>query len=155
MLIDIGAGTGFLALPFARQSPGITVYACDLQEEMLAWLREHIPADLKNRVKPMKMEETRVPLPDGIADLVYMSNLHHELEDRNAIMKAAHRLLKPGGTVMVLDWKKEETPMGPPVAIRVTEDEIAEDIKNAGLSAVTRHGVLQYHNMVTGVKAGK
>lgn len=152
VLIDIGAGTGFFAFPFARKSTGITVYACDLQDEMLAWLKEHTPADLRNRMTPTKMGESHVPLPDEIADLVYMINLHHELEDRAAIMQEAFRLLKSGGTVMVMDWKKEEMPMGPPVSIRVTEDEIAEDVKNAGFGAVKRHGVLSYHNIVTGKK---
>ncbi len=152
VLIDIGAGTGFFTFPFARKSPAITIYACDLQDEMLAWLKAHIPDDLRNRVTPMQMEESHVPLPDGIADLVYMINLHHELEDRAAMMADAHRLLKPGGTVLVMDWKKEETPAGPPVGIRVTENEIVADIEAAGFGQVRRHAVLPYHTLVTGKK---
>ena len=70
VLVNIGAGTGFFAVPFAHKSPHVTIYACDLQDEMLAWLREHLPEDLHRRITPLKMEETRVPLPDSIADLV-------------------------------------------------------------------------------------
>ena len=152
VLVDIGAGTGFFAVPFARKGPAITVHACELQGEMLAWLREHLPADLRGRVIPVKMEERSVPLPNGIADLVYMVNLHHELEDRGAIMAECIRLLKPGGTVMVADWKKGETPSGPPQEIRVTEDEIVEDMSRAGFKDIKRHPVLPYHNFVTGHK---
>ncbi len=153
VLVDIGAGTGFFAVPFARKGPAITVHACDLQDEMLAWLREHIPGDLRGRIIPVKMEERSVPLPDGIADLVYMINLHHELEDRSAIMRECFRLLKPGGTVMAIDWKKSETPSGPPQEIRVTEEEIVSDMKAAEFRDVKRHPVLPYHNFVTGKKS--
>ena len=152
VLVDIGAGTGFFALPFARKGPDITVHACELQEEMLAWLTEHIPAELRGRVIPVRMEERRVPLPDGIADLVYMINLHHELEDRGAVMAECFRVLKPGGTVLAADWKKGETPVGPPQDIRVTEAEIIADLKNAGLREIRSHPVLPYHNFVTGKK---
>ncbi len=150
VLVEIGAGTGFFAVPFARKGPRITVHACDLQDEMLGWLREHLPEDLRGRIIPVKMEERRVPLADGIADLVYMINLHHELEDRAAIMAECFRLLKSGGTVMAADWKKEETPVGPPQEIRVTEEEIIADLEAAGFRDLRRHPVLPYHNFVTG-----
>lgn len=153
VLVDIGAGTGFFAAPFARKLASGTVYACDVQDEMLTWMKEHLPSDIRYGVVPMKMEESRVPLQGGIADLVYMVNLHHELDDRMAVLKEASRLLKPGGTVMVMDWKKEETPAGPPVEIRVTEEELIEDVKKAGFKEIKKHPVLPYHNFITGKKA--
>lgn len=152
VLVEIGAGTGFFAAPFARSMRSGTVYACDVQDEMVAWMKEHLPSDIRYGVVPMKMGERSVPLRDGIADLVYMMNLHHELEDRTALMKEAYRLLKPGGTVMVIDWKKEETPEGPPLDIRVTEEEIIADIDAAGFREVKRHPVLPYHSFVTAKK---
>lgn len=152
VLVDIGAGTGFFAIPFSRKGPDITVHACDLQEEMLAWLRAHLPADLRKRVQLVKMEETSVPLADGIADLVYMINLHHELEDPAAIMAESFRLLKKGGTVLVIDWMKGETPSGPPQEIRVTAQQIRADIGGAGFVDIREHPVLPHHTFVTGRK---
>src|SRR5574341_1835924 len=62
VLVDIGAGTGFFAAPFARKLASGTVYACDVQDEMLTWMKEHLPSDIRYGVVPMKMEESRVPL---------------------------------------------------------------------------------------------
>jgi len=152
VLVDIGAGTGFFAIPFARKLREGTVYACDLQQEMLDWLREHLPADVRTSIKLVRMEESRVPLGDGIADLVFMNNLHHELEDRDAVMRECRRLLKRGGMVMVADWKKGETPSGPPQEIRVSGEEIADDMRRAGFRDITDHPVLPYHNFLTGKK---
>lgn len=152
VVVDIGAGTGFFAVPFGRKLASGRMYACDLQEEMLAWMREHLPADVRDRVILVRMEESRVPLDDGIADLVYMINVHHELEDVAAIMGESYRLLKRGGTVMVIDWRKGETPTGPPQEIRVSEDAIVADIAAAGFKDITRHPVLPYHSFVIGKK---
>jgi ubiquinone/menaquinone biosynthesis C-methylase UbiE len=152
VLVDIGAGTGFFAIPFARKGPRITVHACDLQDEMLAWMREHLPADVRDRILLHRMDERSVPLESGIADLVYMINLHHELEDPAAIMAESFRLLRPGGTVLVMDWKKGETPSGPPQEIRVSEDQIGSDLVQAGFGSIVRHPVLPYHSFVTGTR---
>ena len=152
VLVDIGAGTGFFAVPFSRKLVDGRVYACDLQEEMLAWMRERLPADVRDRVVPVKMEETQVPLEDGNADLVYMVNLHHELEDVASMMGEAYRLLKRGGTVLVMDWKKGETPSGPPQEIRVSESDIIRDVERAGFKDITTHPVLPYHTLVTAKK---
>ena len=81
VLIDIGAGTGFFALRFSRKIINGKVYACDISEEMIGWMENDLPAESKGIVIPVKMEEISVPLRDGTADLVYMINLHHELED--------------------------------------------------------------------------
>jgi SAM-dependent methyltransferase len=152
VLVDIGAGTGFFAVPFARKGPEITVHALDLQDEMLAWLTANLPEDVRTRVLPAKMEESAVPLPDGIADLVYMINLHHELEDRDAMMAECFRVLKSGGTVLVVDWTKGETPGGPPQEIRMEEEEISDDMKRAGFKDIRKHPVLPYHSFVTAKK---
>jgi len=90
-LIDIGAGTGFFAMAFSKKIKNVKIYACDVSEEMIAWMNENIPADSKDTVIPIKMEEISVPLPDGIADLVYMINLHHELEQPLKTLKEARR----------------------------------------------------------------
>ena len=151
-LVDIGAGTGFFAFPFARKLTGGTVYACDLQKEMLDWMAGHLPADVKHSIALVQMEEVAVPLDSEIADLVYMINLHHELEDPVASLREARRLLKEGATLMVIDWKKAETPAGPPLHIRVDKDEIVQDMRDAGFGGIADHPVLPYHNFITARK---
>jgi hypothetical protein len=53
---------------------------------------------------------------------------------------------------MVIDWRKGETPMGPPQEIRVSEDAIVADIAAVGFKDITRHPVLPYHSFVIGKK---
>jgi len=151
-LIDIGAGTGLFALLFANKIKRGKVYACDISEEMITWMNDNIPAEMKGIVIPVKMEETSVPLAYGIADLVYMINLHHELEQPLRLLKEAHRLLKKDGKLMIIDWKKEETPEGPPFEIRITAETIQSQMSESGFSDSEKYTVLPYHNFFIGKK---
>ena len=152
VLVDIGAGTGFFAVPFSKKMTRGKVYACDISDVMIDWMKEHLPADVKESVVPLKMEETKVPLPDGIADLVSMINLHHELDSPKDILAECHRLLKKGGTLMIIDWRKEAMEDGPPLSIRVTEEDIRSDMHADGFTNIIAHPVLPYHYFVVGEK---
>ncbi len=152
VLVDIGAGTGFFALLFSRKMKKGKVYACDISDKMISWMNGNLPAESKGIVIPTKMEETSVPLSGGIADLVYMINLHHELEDPLLILKESFRLLKKGGKVIVIDWKKEDTPEGPPIGHRVEEETIENHMHGAGVCEIIKYRDLPYHYFLIGRK---
>ncbi len=151
VLVDIGAGTGFFALVFSGKMKGGRIYACDVSGEMTGWMEQNLPPESRGRIIPLKMEETSVPLPDGVADLVYMINLHHELEDPLNTLKEAYRLLKEGGKLMIIDWKKEATPQGPPLEIRYTEDEIGRQMRECGFTGPGKYAI-PYHHFLIGRK---
>lgn len=152
VLIDVGAGTGLFALIFSRKMKNGRVYACDVSDVMIFWMNENLPEESKGVVIPIKTEENFLPLPDDTADLVYMINLHHELDDPQKVLKESRRLLKKGGKVMVIDWKKELTPEGPPTEIRVTEEMIESHMRSAGFSKIAKYSVLPYHSFLIGSK---
>jgi ubiquinone/menaquinone biosynthesis C-methylase UbiE len=152
VLVDIGAGTGFFATRFLEMLAGGRVYACDISDAMIAWMKDNVLPDAGDAVVPVRMEESSVPLPDGIADLVYMINLHHELEEPEKIIAESRRILKNGGKLAIIDWKKEETPEGPPLSIRVREEDIRGQMTGGGFANVAAHRVLKFHSFVTGEK---
>jgi ubiquinone/menaquinone biosynthesis C-methylase UbiE len=155
VLIDIGAGTGFFAVLFSKKIKRGRVYACDISEEMIAWMNDNVPAESKGSVFPVKMEESSVPLADDIADLVYMINVHHELEQPLRVLEESRRLLKKGGKLIIIDWKKEETPEGPPLNIRIDAEIIESQMLTSGFSNVNKYAVLPYHNFLIGEKKSK
>ncbi len=136
VIVEIGAGTGLFAEAFTERAPHAVVYVTDIAEEALEWIRAHRSGVAEGRIIPVAAEETRVPLPDGIADAVYMVNLHHELVDAAATYADAFRLLKPGGRLLVVDWAARETPKGPPPVSRVTAEQLASIIRVAGFTEV-------------------
>lgn len=149
VLIDIGAGTGIFARNFAARVPDGTVYACDSSPVMADWMRENLAVE---NIVPLLSGESAVPLEEEVADLVYMITVHHELEEPELLLAETRRLLKSGGKVALIDWRKEVMPDGPPIEIRVAEKVVMEQLRNAGFRNVRRHDILPRHFLIVGEK---
>jgi len=124
---DIGAGTGHFAIPFARRvGPSGRVFAVDIQKEMLALLEAKIagaadcgPIDL------IEGTAAQTHLSDAACDLAFFSNVWHELDDREAVLAEAGRILRAGGRIAILDWRPDaDRPPGPPADHRVSPAEV-------------------------------
>jgi len=151
ILVEIGAGTAFFSLAFHQQLNASTTYACDLSETMIRWIEENITPTHPG-IRPIKNEESSIPLSNEIADLVFMTNLHHELEDASLVVQEAYRLLKPGGEVFIIDWKKEDMPQGPPVEIRCFPEQVARQLEESGFVNVNSFDEMSKHFLVVGIK---
>ncbi len=135
-LADIGCGPGFYSLPAARLvGPQGRVYALDVQEPMLARVRERAAAEAITNVEALQSQENRLPLGDGAADVALVANVLHECVDRLAFLREVRRALAGGGKLAVIEWRKEAMPMGPPTAERMTEDEVRTAMVQAGFLA--------------------
>ena len=71
ILVEIGAGTAFFSIAFLQHFKPSTIYACDLSEVMINWVKENVSPKYPSII-PVKSEEHSVPLDDRIADLVFM-----------------------------------------------------------------------------------
>jgi len=151
VVVEIGAGTAFFSIAFLQKLEPSILYACDVSEVMINWVKENITSKYPDII-PIKTEEDTVPLDDAIADLVFMINLHHELENPSQSVEDAFRILKPGGKIFVVDWKKTDMVEGPPVKIRCTPEEVREQIVNAGFADVEIYNELQKHFLVVAKK---
>lgn len=114
VVADLGAGEGALTLLLARACK--RVIAVDLSPNMLATLRAAADrAGVGRVVETVEGDLERLPLANSVADTVFLSQaLHHAAEPAKALAEAA-RILKPGGTLVLLDlcaheqeWVREE-----------------------------------------------
>lgn len=153
VIVEIGAGTGLFAAALCALAPGATMYAVDTEQAMLDWMIRNRSEVADGRIVPVLSTEGSVPLDDGVADVVAMINVHHELADPDAIYAEAFRLLSPGGSVLVVDWAPYETPKGPSLEVRATPARIVWLLERAGFSLARVHeGALAWHSMVTAVR---
>ncbi len=153
VVVEVGAGTGLFAREFAARMPADgVVYAVDAEPAMTAWMREHLHETGGARIEVVDAAAEDLPFDDESADLVYMINLHHELDDPVRALAEALRVLKPGARIGIVDWKKEPTPKGPPVEHRAGAERIADDLARAGFVGIEPKPVLQYHDVVIGIR---
>ena len=151
VLVEIGAGTAFFSVAFHQHLNASTTYACDLSATMISWMEDNITPQY-SRIIPVKSEESSVPLNNEVADLVFMINLHHELEDQSLVVQEAFRLLKPEGEIFIVDWKKEEMPQGPPVEIRCMPEQVETQLEKSGFLQIRSYDDMPKHFLVVGKK---
>ncbi len=147
IFIDIGAGTGFFSVPFLKYTKNGKIFACDISDIMIQWMKENICTEHPGIV-PVKMEENVVPLGDGLADLVYMINLHHELEKPEEILKESLRLLKKNGKIFIVDWKKKDMPQGPPMHLRYSPEKVQSQLVSTGFENISIYNELPEHFLI-------
>lgn len=152
VIVDLGAGTGYFSFPIARSCPSCKVYCLDLQEGMLAILREKKERLELPGVEILRSGETEIPLPDAFADTVLMANVFHELHNPGRTAKEVWRILKEGGRVLVIDWKPVPTEFGPPLEERKDVQEVLLTLVRAGFKKLEEVALYPYHYTVVGNK---
>lgn len=151
ILVEIGAGTAFFSIAFLKHLKPSSVYACDISEVMIDWVKENVVSEFPDII-PVKSGESLVPLDDQMADLAFMINLHHELDNPSQTIEEAHRILKPKGEIFIVDWKKKDMDKGPPQEIRCVPEKVEEELVGSGFSAVRIFNDLPKHFLVVGKK---
>jgi arsenite methyltransferase len=135
---DIGAGTGYFARRFA---PHVSkVYAVDIDENLLKTAAEGAPPNLKTVVAAPDDPK----LPELSIDVMFFCNVLHHIENRTVYYQKLARALKPGGRIVNIDFYKKPLPVGPPVDMKLSEEEVVAEFKAAGFSLVKTHSFLPY-----------
>ena len=109
VVADIGAGTGYYA---RRMAPlvgsGGTVYATDVQPEMMKMLEDGAKKAGLTNIKPILGGLQNVNLPDASVDLAIMVDVYHELEFPFEVIESLVRALKPGGRIAYVEYRLED-----------------------------------------------
>jgi ubiquinone/menaquinone biosynthesis C-methylase UbiE len=102
-VVDLGAGTGLLALALAPRVRELT--AVDISERMLERLDDRAAAEGVHNVEPLVADLRRLPLEDERATLVVSNYAFHHLDDpgKELALTEARRILKPGGRLVICD----------------------------------------------------
>jgi len=154
-VVEIGSGTGFFTRRLAQRAD--KVIALDIDPSMLLLLDSLNSAELDSaaygRIDPRLVPADDPNLGDLEADAALVVNTFMYIPKRSSYLKKLGDGLKSGSMVLIVDFKKKSTPVGPPVASRLSAFEIEEALKAAGFNQVlTDDTTLDYQYIVRGVK---
>ena len=110
-VLDVASGTGDLALAFAKKvGPHGNVVMTDINDQMLARGRNRL-IDAGYPTQAVVCDAEHLPFPEGEFDLVTVAFGLRNMTDKAAALKQMHRVLKPGGKLMVLEFSKVVAPL--------------------------------------------
>jgi ubiquinone/menaquinone biosynthesis C-methylase UbiE len=115
VVADVGAGSGYMTVRMAqRVGPTGRVYANDIQPEMLKMLEARLQRERITNVTLVQGALDDPRLPENTLDLILMVDVYHEFSEPQKMLRAMFRSLKPGGRLVLLEYRKED----PSVPIR-------------------------------------
>jgi SAM-dependent methyltransferase len=106
---EVGAGTGYVSLRMAKRvAPTGTVYANDIQPQMLDRLRQNAAKTGITNVRTVLGSETDPKLPAAQMDLIILVDVYHELSQPQSMLHGIRAALKPDGRLILLEYRKED-----------------------------------------------
>ena len=147
---DLGAGTGYFTLPMARVvGPGGRVLAVDIQPEMLQIIGARLDEEGLQNVATILASKTDPRLPAASVDLLLLVDAYHEFSHPREVMEGVVRGLKPGGRVILVEYRGEDRSVPIKPLHKMTQEQARKEMRAVGLEWVeTRDFLPQQHFMV-------
>ena len=145
VVADLGCGSGYFSVPISHKVK--KVYGIDVQKEMIEFLEQKIQEQKIVNIITLLTKENKIPLKNESVDVLLSMNTLHEFKDKEKMISEIKRVLKPKGQAVMVDFKKEESSVGPPVSARVSKEHAKRLFAKKALTALETHD-LKYHYLI-------
>ncbi len=136
IIMDLGAGSGYFA--FRLQEVGAHVIAAEVDDRFVHYLKEKRDS---LEISELEFDVRKVFFDDPLlnkeeVDVFFTVDTYHHIERRVDYLKKVFEGVKPGGQLIVVDFKKKMSPHGPPTKIRLDYQHAVSEAQQAGFSEV-------------------
>ena len=147
---DIGTGTGFFALLFADAvGPEGHVHAVDISPTFVSAIRERAATSGFANLTGVVNEPRDVRLAPSSIDLAFISDTYHHFEYPREILRSIREALRPGGTLVIVDFRRIPGISSGWVMslVRAGADVVLKEVSSAGFALVERRDFMptQYY----------
>ncbi|MBI2850600.1 MAG: class I SAM-dependent methyltransferase [Chloroflexi bacterium] len=155
--LDAGSGSGYLSVAASEivGSEG-RVYAVDVDKPSIDALKREIDErGIQNLTAIVTDITAKTPLASESIDICLMANALHGFVENNeveGVLKEISRVLKPGATLAVVEFKKLENIPGPPFPVKLSPEQVTAIIAPYRYRQKEVTEVGAYHYAVTFVK---
>lgn len=148
-IADLGAGTGAFSVAFSeRLGENGKVYSIEVQEPLFLKLKDEIKTRHLSNIEPILADiESRggTHIIDSLIDVVLLSNVMFQVEDKDGCIEEVKRIIKSGGKVVVIDWTDSFLGMGPRPESIFSEEKARSIFENKGFKFVEKINTGEHH----------
>jgi arsenite methyltransferase len=146
---DIGAGAGWFTIHLARRvGPNGTVYAQDVQRQMLEAIRRRVGREGLQNVQTRLGMGSTPNLPAGRFNAVLVVDAYQEVEGRVTFLRNLATALTRDGRIGIVNYKPGQGGPGPD--IRIDSPSVEADARAAGLRVLARENLPYQYLLVLG-----
>ena len=134
VVADIGAGSGFYTF---RVAPRVKqVYAVEIQNDALKYLRDKSKELNLNNVLVVKASEKSPELPANTVDVAFMVDVYHELLFPKEVLQAIKKSLKPQGKLVLIEYKGEDPSIAIKAEHKMTVMQVEKELNSNGFKLI-------------------
>jgi SAM-dependent methyltransferase len=148
-ICDMGCGNGFYTLELARRvGPTGTVYAVDIQPEMLRLLAERAGREGLDNVRPVLGTAIDPRLPNAAVDLVLCVDVYHEFSHPPQMLAAIRASLAEDGRLVLAEFRGEDPAVPIKPLHKMTKDQIRAELGPAGFGVAREFDRLPWQHLL-------
>lgn len=148
IVADFGAGNGHYAAAAGKLvGKKGQVWAMDIMEDALSQTATLAKLEGLHNVSTRLCDLEKYgscPVPEMGADLVIMSGLLHQAQDKDAVLREAYRVLKTGGLLLVTEWRPD-APFGPSAEVRLAPQQTRALLEQSGFRPSSELAAGSFH----------
>jgi len=148
-IADFGCGHGYFAIPLAKAvGKEGHIFAIDILSEALDEVKERALAEGLGNIETFR-GNLEVPggskVPDNSCDMVVLANILYQSTKKPQIIKEAHRVLRFGGKLVIIDWERVGSHLTADSGWRISEDEAKIMAQDQNFSFDRKFNADNYH----------
>ena len=154
-IADIGAGTGFYSLLFAEQAgKSGNIFAVDVTDDFVRNIERRAAENNLKNIHAVLSEQKNTRLDADSIDMAFVCNTYHHFEYPQSMLASIHRALRPGGTLVIIDYRKHHGTSSSWVMshVRSGKQSVIKEIELAGFKLHSESDILKENYFLRFVK---
>ena len=145
VIADIGAGSGYFTFRLSHfVGDKGKVYAVDVSPDMILPYQPAHPRIESNERRLHPRRSGRSIAAGSIGQPVFLLRLWHHVENQTKYLALMKKMLKPGGEIVMIDFHKKESPIGPPLQMKIAREDLIKQMEANGFRLAKEHTFLPY-----------